>query len=145
MRRCFRALKRRDDGWAGRRLIWTRKNRFADALGGVDGADVAGEAADHVCRSAASPNDHGRERKVGADSEKVVVADDGTTVGVVGVVLDAGSADGRAVVGSWLTVDMEDAGCMAREEAESCLACEGKEDSERVEASGGWARNGSCW
>lgn len=146
-RRCFHALKLRDDGWAGRRLIWKRKNRSAGVLGGVDGADVAGEAADHVCRSVATPNDHGRERKVGEHSEKAVVADDGRTAAVVGVVLGAGSADERAVVGSWWTVDMEDAGCMAREEAENCLACEGKEGSgkkKRVEASGGWARNASC-
>lgn len=134
-----------DDGWAGRRLIWRRKNRFADALGGVDGMDVAGEAEDHACRSAASPNDHDRERKVGADNEKAVVVDDGTTAVVDGEGPGAGSAGGRAAVGSWSTVDTEGAGCTAREEVKSCPVCEeGKEDSGRVEASVGLAWNGSC-
>lgn len=121
-----------------------RKNRFAGALGGADGMDVAGEAEDHACRSA--PNGHGRERMVGEDSAKAVVADDGTRAAVGGEGPGAGSADGRAAVGSSSTADTEGAGCTAREEATSCLVCEeGKEDfGKRVEAGVGLTRNGSC-
>lgn len=147
VRRCFRALRRTDDGWAGRRLISMRKNRFVDALGGADGEDVAGEAEDHACRSAETPNGHGRERMVGEDSAQAVVADDDTRAAVGGEGPGAGSADGRAAVGSWSTADTEGAGCTAREEAKSCLVCEeeGKEDfRKRVEAGVGLTGNGSC-